>query len=69
VYVVSARGRGRVRITLGELEYWICSNDPERDQATRTAALGDAGGDPWQALQLLCTPAWHDEYRERAHAR
>jgi hypothetical protein len=69
VYVVSARGRGRVRITLGELEYWICSNDPERDQATRTAALGDAGGDPWQALQLLCTPAWHDDYRARAHAR
>jgi hypothetical protein len=68
VYVVSPRGRGRVRITLGDLEYWICSNDPDRDQPTRTAALTDADGDPWQALRLLCTPAWHD-HRRRAPAR
>lgn len=60
VYVVSPRGRGRVRITLGDLEYWICSNDPDRDQPARTAALADADGDPWQALRLLCTPAWHE---------
>jgi len=60
VYVVSPRGRGRVRVTLGDLEYWICSNDPDRDQPIRTAALADANGDPWQALRLLCTPAWHD---------
>ncbi|MGI9097112.1 MAG: VirB4 family type IV secretion system protein [Solirubrobacteraceae bacterium] len=69
VYVVSPRGRGRVRITLGDLEYWICSNDPDRDQPARTAALTDADGDPWQALRLLCTPAWHDERRQRAPAR
>jgi hypothetical protein len=61
VYVVSSRGRGRVRITLGDLEYWICSNDPDRDQPARTAALADAASDPWQALRLLCTPAWHDD--------
>jgi len=69
VYIVSPRGRGRVRITLGDLEYWICSNDPDRDQPVRTAALADADGDPWQALRLLCTPAWHDDHRQRALPR
>ena len=63
-YVVSNRGRGRVRLILGDLEYWICSNDPERDQPPRVAALADANGDPWQALRLLCTPAWHEQLRE-----
>jgi hypothetical protein len=66
VYLISARGRGRVRIVLGDLEYWMCSNDPDRDQPPRAAALADAGGDPWLALRLLCTPAWHDAYRQRA---
>ncbi len=58
-YLLSPRGRCKVRIALGALEYWICSNDPERDQPVRAAALADADGDPWRALQLLCTPAWH----------
>ena len=62
VYVVSPRGRGAVRILLGDLEYWICSSDPENDQPKRVAALADADGDPWEALRLLCTPEWHDRY-------
>ncbi len=64
VYVVSPRGRGAVRILLGDLEYWICSADPENDQPKRTTALTETGGDPWQALRLLCTPEWHDSHRE-----
>lgn len=63
VYVVSPRGRGRVRILLGNLEYWICSNDPDRDQPRRVAALRDADGDSWKALRLLCTPSWHEEFQ------
>ncbi|MFZ1992953.1 MAG: hypothetical protein WAU75_02500, partial [Solirubrobacteraceae bacterium] len=63
VYMVSARGRGAVRVALGDLEYWICSSDPEHDQPRRAAALRDADGDPWQALALLCTPSWHESYR------
>lgn len=59
-YLLSPRGRCKVRVVLGDIEYWICSNDPERDQPVRASALADAGGDPWDALQLLCTPAWHD---------
>ena len=65
-YLISDRGRGRVRNVLGDLQYWLCSNDPERDQPPRAAATADAQGDPWQALRLLCTPEWQDAYRKRA---
>jgi len=65
VYVVSRRGRGAVRVALADLEYWIASSDPESDQPRRAAALHDADGDPWQALRLLCTPDWHERYREQ----
>ncbi len=68
VYLVSPRGRGRVRIVLGDLEYWICSNDPDRDQPPRAAANAEADGDPWLALRLLCTPAWHEAYRDHLPA-
>ena len=63
VYLLSARGRGQVRSILGPLEYWICSNHPKHDQPLRHTALQDAGGDPWKALRLLCTPSW-----QQAHA-
>lgn len=68
-YLISPRGRGKVRVALGALEYWICSNDPERDQPARAAALAQTDGDPWQALRLLCTPDWHHQHtREHAEA-
>jgi hypothetical protein len=63
VYMVSPRGRGAVRVALGDLEYWIASSDPEHDQPTRHQALIASGGDPWKALRLLCTPAWHERHR------
>jgi type IV secretory pathway VirB4 component len=64
VYVISARGRGAVRISLADLEYWICSSDPEHDQPKRAQALKDAHGDPWQAQRLLSTPQWHERYHD-----
>ena len=64
VYMVSARGRGAVRVALGDLEYWICSSDPEHDQPRRAAALRETAGDPWAALEKLCTPSWHERYRQ-----
>jgi len=65
LYMISARGRGSVRQLLGDLEYWTCCSDPESDQPRRAAALRDSGGDHWQALKLLCTPAWqHQQARE-----
>ena len=54
-----AHGRARVRIYLSDMEYWIASSDPERDQPIRHLALSQAGGDPWGALRLLVDPDWH----------
>jgi hypothetical protein len=65
VYQQSPRGRGQVRSILGPLAFWICSNHPKNEQPARHAALSDAGGDPWKALRLLCTPSWQHSYRER----
>jgi hypothetical protein len=62
VFLLSPRGRGVVRIQLGDVEYWTASSDPDRDQPVRAAALADAGGDPWEALRLLCSPEWQDSY-------
>jgi hypothetical protein len=64
VYVISPRGRGTIRVVLGDLEYWICSSDPST--ARRRQALHDTDGDHWEALRLLCTPNWHEHYREDA---
>jgi hypothetical protein len=69
VYLQSPRGRGQVRSIPGDLEYWICSNHPKRDQPARHAALTDAAGDPWNALRLLCTPSWQQAYRDRTATR
>ena len=68
MYVVSRRGRGAVRISLADLEYWVCSSDPEHDQPRRAQALKDADGNPWKAQRLLCTPEWHDTHRDRFRA-
>ena len=56
-----AHGRAQVRVLLGDMEYWTCSADPQRDQPIRELALADAAGDPWEALRLLVDPRWHDD--------
>jgi hypothetical protein len=61
LYMISKRGRGAVRIAPGDPEYWIASSNPELDQPIRHAALRQSGGDPWEALALLCDPSWHDD--------
>ncbi|MHB1838092.1 MAG: hypothetical protein ACYCXW_24355, partial [Solirubrobacteraceae bacterium] len=68
-YMVSDRGRGAVRQLLGDLEYWICCSDPERDQPRRAAALAACGGDHWAALKLLCTPGWHEQQHANGATR
>jgi hypothetical protein len=62
LYMVSARGRGAVRIAPGAPEYWIASSNPELDQPLRALAVNTAGGDAWQALTLLCDPDWHEQH-------
>jgi hypothetical protein len=56
-----AHGRTRVRLLLGDMEYWTCSADPQRDQPIRQLALTQAHGDAWDALRLLVDPRWHIE--------
>ena len=68
LYMISARGRGAVRQLLGDLEYWTCCSDPESDQPRRAAALRETGGDHWQALKLLCTPAWQEAQTRQGRA-
>jgi hypothetical protein len=58
-FINGTRGRGTLSIRVSELEYWIATSDPDRDEPLRRAALREAGGDPWRALRLLADPDWH----------
>jgi len=53
------RGRGTITSRYADLEYWICTHEPELDEPIRRQALRDAADDPWRALRLLADPAWH----------
>lgn len=50
-----SHGSGTVSIRVSELEYWIATSDPVRDEPLRQRALAEAGGDPWAALGLLAS--------------
>lgn len=54
------RGRGTITARYSDLEYWICTHEPEFDEPIRRQALRDAAEDPWRALRLLADPAWHE---------
>jgi hypothetical protein len=60
------RGRGTITSRYADLEYWICTHDPEFDEPIRRQALKDAQDDPWRALRLLADPAWHQQLEEEA---
>jgi hypothetical protein len=53
------RGSGTVSIRVSDLEYWIATSDPVRDEPLRRRALAEAGEDPWEALRLLASAEWH----------
>jgi hypothetical protein len=55
------RGRGTISLQVSDLEYWIATSDPDRDEPLRRQALREADGDPWRALALLADPAWHHQ--------
>jgi type IV secretory pathway VirB4 component len=54
-----SRGSGTISIRVSDLEYWMATSDPIRDEPIRRRALRDAREDPWEALRLLATPQWH----------
>jgi hypothetical protein len=60
------RGRGTITQRYADLEYWICTHEPEFDEPIRLAALRDAHDDPWRALRLLADKNWHAELGARA---
>jgi hypothetical protein len=60
------RGRGTITARFADLEYWICTHEPEFDEPIRRQALRDAAEDPWRALRLLADPAWHQGLMEEA---
>jgi hypothetical protein len=60
------RGRGTITARYSDLEYWICTHEPEFDEPVRRRALREAGGDPWRALRLLADRAWHERLAREA---
>lgn len=63
------RGNGVITMRYGPLEYWIASNDPNRDEKLRRLALRQARNNPWGALQLLADPNWIIEHERAAVVR
>lgn len=49
-WVNGSRGRGRVALRVGPLEYWSFTSDPVNDVPLREAALEQHGGDLWAAM-------------------
>jgi hypothetical protein len=49
-WVNGTRGRGRVSLRVGPLEYWCFTSDPVRDVPLRDTALEQHGGDIWAAI-------------------
>ena len=58
VYVENgSRGEAIVQIIVAELEYWIATSSPARDDPVRRYALRVTGGEDWEArweALLLC---------------
>jgi hypothetical protein len=49
-WVNGTRGRGRVALRVGPLEYWAFTSDPLRDVPLRDAAIARRDGNVWAAL-------------------
>jgi molybdopterin converting factor small subunit len=54
-WVNGSRGRGRVALRVGPVEYWCFTSDPVRDQPAREAAIARRDGDVWAAVTELAS--------------
>jgi hypothetical protein len=52
-WVNGGRGKARVAIRVGPVEYWSYTSDPVRDEPIRRAAVEAHGGDAWAAITEL----------------
>jgi hypothetical protein len=58
-FINGDRGRGTIAIRLAAPIYWIATSEPRRDVPLRERALREAGGDHYDAIDLLTDPRWH----------
>lgn len=59
------RGRGKVSLRLGPLEYWAFSSDPIRDAPLRGKRIAELEGDAWTAIHELARTVDPTEAPER----
>jgi len=52
-WVNGNRGKGRVALRVGPVEYWCFTSDPVRDEPLRQAAIEQHNGDVWAAITDL----------------
>jgi hypothetical protein len=59
VYVENgSHGEAIVQIIVAELEYWIATSSPARDDPVRRYALRLTNDDGWEALLLCADERW-----------
>jgi type IV secretory pathway VirB4 component len=57
LWINGERGRAKVSLPVGPLEYWMYTSDPLRDAPAREAAIERHAGDVWAAIHDLATAA------------
>ena len=57
LWINGERGRAKVSLPVGPLEYWMYTSDPLRDAPAREAAIDRRGGDVWAAIHDLASAA------------
>ena len=55
LWINGERGRAKVSLPVGPLEYWMYTSDPLRDVPAREAAIERHRGDVWAAIHELAT--------------
>ncbi len=55
LWINGERGRAKVSLPVGPLEYWMYTSDPLRDAPAREAAIDRHGGEVWGAIHELAS--------------